>query len=387
MEKDLKIFKSKALADGSKYFSLFEKHIPALNAGSSVYLYMLGNLHCICEIIQKNPTSKYFICDADEVINAVQIVMDSIDISKTVDVYDIDMKFDCVIMNPPYQKNLHLKILAEAIKHLKDDDSVCVNLSPVKWLQNPLAKYKKNSDYNRFEDSISKHIESLNTITKYQMTNLFVQCNCDAAIYVINNHLNNFDYSNFNINVLLKHFVYDTSISKMSSVIEHNQINGIRVRCGSFGMANGGGSTRENSPSIKLGKFEYVHYLLMRIYKDGYSVDNNKFWSEDRAPGGGNKAKPIGTPIPTSVKFASINEALNFVNSTKTNFIRTLTWLSNDVESNSDYIIPWMGDSINPRTGLKGYESEWTDEDFYKFFNITDDEIKIIEDTMAKYAK
>ena len=387
MEKDLKILKSKTLADGSKYFSLFEKHIPTLNAGSTVYLYAIGNLPCICEIIKKNPTSKYFICDADEVINAVKIVMDNIDISKTVDVYDIDMKFDCIVMNPPYQKNLHLKILAEAIKHLKDEKSVCVNLSPVKWLQNPLAKYKKNSDYNRFEDSISKHIESLNTITKYQMTNLFVQCNCDAAIYVINNHLNNFDYSNFNINVLLKHFAYDTSISKMSSVIEHNQINGIRVRCGSFGMANGGGSTRENSPSIKLGKFEYVHYLLMRIYKDGYSVDNNKFWSEDRAPGAGNKAKPIGTPIPTSVKFASTNEALNFVNSTKTNFIRTLTWLSNDVESNSDYIIPWMGDSVNPRTGLKGYESEWTDEDFYQFFNITDAEKKIIEDTMAKYVK
>ena len=288
-------------------------------------------------------------------------------------------------MNPPYQKNLHLKILAEAIKYLKDEKSICVNLSPVKWLQNPLAKYKKNSDYNRFEDSISKHIESLNTITKYQMTNLFVQCNCDAAIYVINNHLNNFDYSNFNINVLLKHFVYDTSISKMSSVIEHNQINGIRVRCGSFGMANGGGSTRENSPSIKFGKFEYVHYLLMRIYKDGYSVDNNKFWSEDRAPGAGNKAKPIGTPIPTSVKFASTNEALNFVNSTKTNFIRTLTWLSNDVESNSDYIIPWMGDSVNPRTGLKGYESEWTDEDFYQFFNITHEEQEIIKKTIEKY--
>ena len=76
MEKDLKILKSTILANGSKYFGLFEKHIPALNAGSSVYLYMLGNLHCICEIIQKNPTSKYFICDTDEVINAVQLVMD-----------------------------------------------------------------------------------------------------------------------------------------------------------------------------------------------------------------------------------------------------------------------------------------------------------------------
>jgi hypothetical protein len=48
-------------------------------------------------------------------------------------------------------------------------------------------------------------------------------------------------------------------------------------------------------------------------------------------------------------------------------------------------IVLWLGDAINPRTGLKGYEGEWTDEDLYKFFNITPDERKIIEETMAKY--
>ena len=173
MEKDLKIFKSKTLADGSKYFSLFEKHIPALNAGSSVYLYMLGNLHCICEIIQKNPTSKYFIYDADEVFNAVRIVMDNIDISKTVDVYDIDMKFDCIVMNPPYQQNLHLKILAEAINHLKDEKSVCVNLSPIGWLTDPVAKLKKNSKYNYFEETVSKHINSLDMLDAKVMSEIF----------------------------------------------------------------------------------------------------------------------------------------------------------------------------------------------------------------------
>ena len=59
------------------------------------------------------------------------------------------------------------------------------------------------------------------------------------------------------------------------------------------------------------------------------------------------------------------------------------------LERNSLHIylqmFPWLGNSINPRTGLKGYESEWTDQDFYTFFNITEDEQKIIEDTMTKY--
>ncbi len=39
----------------------------------------------------------------------------------------------------------------------------------------------------------------------------------------------------------------------------------------------------------------------------------------------------------------------------------------------------------NPRTGKKGYESEWTNEDFYKYFGITEDEQKVIEETMEKY--
>ena len=57
------------------------------------------------------------------------------------------MKFDCIIINPPYRKNLHLKILSEAIKHLKDDGT-CVNLSPDNWLMkhnvnNPIGEYRK----------------------------------------------------------------------------------------------------------------------------------------------------------------------------------------------------------------------------------------------------
>ena len=44
-----------------------------------------------------------------------------------------------------------------------------------------------------------------------------------------------------------------------------------------------------------------------------------------------------------------------------------------------------MGDAINSHTGKKGYESEWTDEDFYKYFGITEAEQKLIEETMEKH--
>ena len=59
-------------------------------------------------------------------------------------------------MNPPYFGNLHLKILQEAMKH---SDEV-INLSPIRWLQDPSGSYKKGSDFNKFED-IRKKIKLL----------------------------------------------------------------------------------------------------------------------------------------------------------------------------------------------------------------------------------
>lgn len=65
------------------------------------------------------------------------------------------MKFSVAITNPPYSNSLHLQIMEEVVKVC---DTV-VNVSPVRWLEDPLARYKKKSDYNKFEASVSKKIE------------------------------------------------------------------------------------------------------------------------------------------------------------------------------------------------------------------------------------
>lgn len=98
---------------------------------------------------------------------------------------ECDMKFDCIIMNPPYDRNLHLKILAEAITLLKDDDSKVVNLSPVRWLQDPLMLQKSKSDYHRFEKSILNHIKQIYVIDKIDAQRLFESTvmGADLGIY------------------------------------------------------------------------------------------------------------------------------------------------------------------------------------------------------------
>ena len=72
-------------------------------------------------------------------------------------------------------------------------------------------------------------------------------------------------------------------------------------------------------------------------------------------------------------------EIRNLFNTDSTKFVRFMgKFLQTDVHVYPKYF-PYVGDCINPRTGLKGYLSDWTDEDFYNYYELTNEEISIIE--------
>ena len=286
------------------------------------------------------------------------------------------MKFDCIIMNPPYQRNLHLKILAEAIKHLKDDNSVCVNLSPVRWLQDPLAKEKKSTDYKRFEESISKHLTGVEVINAKTANTIFeIQNFTDLAIYrCVEKSVCSFDYEHKLIDEYLgnRKSIFDKIFrfckkSGLAGRIEFN-LKGISVK---FNIHFGGHS----NPYTLVSKNHSHPYI------DGKTIDGRTY--ADCAF----KKKDVdeNKQEQSTIKFSSIIEAENFIKSVQTDFYMFVNSLTKRDVHVSPMALPWMGDVVNPRTGLKGYQSEWTDDDFYKFFNITPEEQKIIEETMAKY--
>ena len=278
------------------------------------------------------------------------------------------MKFDCIIMNPPYKRNLHLKILAEAIKHLKDDNSVCVNLSPVRWLQDPLAKYKKKSDYYKYENSICKHLSNIDVIFKLEAQKYFPSTvmGADLGVYVCNSK-GGFDYTSLVDKLLLKIFEKQTS----HIVFDVNQNDGIRVRFPII-CNNGGSGTGRKVGMANFGK--------MIWFENGKR--DGKWWYDWYMH---NQYTKTTETIPYSAKFNSKNEADNFCKQFNTTFCKVYTHLMKSDVNVTPEIVLWLGDAINPRTKLKGYKSEWTDDDLYKFFNITPDEQKIIEETMAKY--
>ena len=97
-------------------------------------------------------------------------------------------KFDVAIMNPPYDRNLHLKIL-EAVIPIANK---VVNISPVRWLQDPLAKYKpKHHNLIEKYKNILSALESLTIIPASESNNLFNIAWCDLGIYVIDKNCKN----------------------------------------------------------------------------------------------------------------------------------------------------------------------------------------------------
>ena len=103
-------------------------------------------------------------------------------------------KFDIAIMNPPYDGNLHLKILEKVIPIANK----VINISPIRWLQDPLAKYKKNSDYIEFENSISKKIDDIEIVKSEVANKLFNISFGDLGIYKISNGGFKYDFAQNN---------------------------------------------------------------------------------------------------------------------------------------------------------------------------------------------
>lgn len=284
------------------------------------------------------------------------------------------MKFDKIIMNPPYNGNLHLKILAEAIKHLNEDGE-CVHLGPVRWLQDPLAKYKKRSDLKRFEDPVAKRIESIELIKTEDANKIFkIELLQPLCIYKCNNKNTNEIYADFNTtNLLDKIFskiIEDNGFAKMTKLQFTDNLK-------NFVIIN------KMAPPMKYGRpmFDAVK-TWCGPFINGKNSKNETYREAKKnckASVVGNIEKDICVVFDTDVEVKNCYASLNC------KFSRFVTMKSVVDVNVYQQFLPWMGDCINPRTGLKGYESEWTNEDFYTYFNITKEEQELIEKTMEKY--
>ena len=269
----------------------------------------------------------------------------------TIDWVVKNMKFDVVIMNPPYDGNLHLKILEKVIPIA---DKV-VNISPVSQLVNCVNTFKDGkNDTKKYFAGIGKHLkscgkifsieEALQIFTSARITNpLAIQVyeisyNSIEECERVNSH-------NGMKAIVKKVYDYSHDVDNIENHLESNKKDGYRIKFGRIG----GGTWTAFRPHT-LDAFKEVIY-------DGLLTDGRPHWQMCSV----NQYTKKTEELPESLPFTTKAEAQNFIDSYNTKFLKTcLGFLHVDMHIHPEYI-PYMQDYIKP----------WDDKRFCEYFGIT----------------
>ena len=236
---------------------------------------------------------------------------------------ECDMKFDCIIMNPPYGRSLPHNILNIASKYLKDDKSVVVSLQPA-------TPYQTFVESTKVTKENMSHIKDIEIIQADKASEIFgITVRSDLGIIQIDNSIHDYKYQ-FNECKPIYDKIINKKLKSWRSVCVYDQ--------------------------------DPKHFLYMNGdngYAKGWHLKPTEIFN------GKTNAKLV---------FNSKEEKDNFFNSVKNTWLYKFIYiLDNDAAVPAHF--PFMQD----------YSKPWDDARFYKFFNITPEEQKVIEETMEKY--
>ena len=252
-----------------------------------------------------------------------------------------EMHFDKIIMNPPYDRSLHLKILRQVMNKANE----VVNLSPIRWLQDPLAEMKGNrADYGRFADIRSK-ITSLEVVSASQMRKLFgSEEKEEGGIYYLT--------PEGGMNITPKPFISQGLFDKVNKPTYEGRYRSINT------VRTAEGKPNYTRPFVRVPNF---------YGNDAYA----KSWSFVISPNREIAMTPNKKPskVDATVNFNTQEEAENFFDYLQTKFVKACNANVKTNIRNPAYAIPYMED----------YTNSWTDEMLYEYFGLTDDEIQEIE--------
>lgn len=228
------------------------------------------------------------------------------------------MPFDHIITNPPYNKNLHLKILREAMKHSEE----IVNLSPDDWIISPLIKYTTKKYELSFRKELLPHLADLEHVSTDDFNKLFGTSSFFGVGIQHYTKDGGYDYEKFINNDPLTNKIWDTVV-KMPSL-------------------------RSKFESLKDNElFVPIRRRTHHTYK----------WTDDDAN------------ATEGIQFKTKEEKENFVASLDTWLYK---WLNKFHEGENSARVPF----------LPTYKKPWTDEMLYKYFDLTPEEVETIENEL-----
>ena len=270
------------------------------------------------------------------------------------------MKFDIVLMNPPYYRSTHLKFLEKVIKI---SDNV-ISIQPTRWLEEKVGRYKKNSAYNKYKESIAKYIKDLEIITAEEAENKFnAAFTFNVGIYLCDKN-GGYDIDKFTSNDIVNK-VFEKMDDNINDHIEFSEPKNSIV----VSLITGGNNGRNKVIDLYFQNSDYDRYIYDA---DGKRLDNGLTFKQNREKTAWGNVKVRGEQ--TNIKFNNVDECINFFNYTRTYLFRyILNQITSDVQVQAKFL-PFM----------KDYSRPWTNKRLYSYFNITNKEQKHIEEYIDK---
>ena len=230
-------------------------------------------------------------------------------------------KFDICLMNPPYDCNLHLKFLEKIIEVC----NITINISPSDRFTNINLE-------NKLSAKLAKYIDSLEIISKEQANSQFgIISSSNLGIGVFKKNAKGYEPKFNEVRRFIKLIRKEKSI-RSSINFYNDSTRKYKYWCGVQG---------------DYGYAKSWHYSLEDVFK-------------------GNPGAKMG--------FNTKEELDNFIKTSTTTWPYKLMYIVDDSAAVVAHL-PFM----------KDYTRYYDDEYFYKYFNITDDERKIIEDFIKKH--
>lgn len=280
-------------------------------------------------------------------------------------------KFDSVIANPPFNlgrsaTQLHLQIIdAVLTSGCLTDNAKVVSIQPVNWLLKPVDRAFNKGAYNTFS-ALRSHITDVEFVKRETANKVFgIDIINPLAIYTFSAKANdNWDEQAFyeqharvDKTSFFKKVVYRCHAKEVES------FNDVML------------------PHKRYGKF---HCFVANVYgapKDDPYALMSPSYDNIRGDGKRSNGKDKDNPV---INFDSEEEAENFRHSTDTPFYKYINWCYKVNIRQCQNKYPWLGNAVNPRTGIVGYKGEWTDDDLFDYFNISLEEREMARENLRK---
>ena len=281
-----------------------------------------------------------------------------------------NMIINKVLMNPPYDGSLHLKVLDTVLTNVRglNPEAELVTIQPARWLEDPLAEYKQNSDYKKYKTIIDQ-LSNLQLVSTYDASDYFkITTSQDLAIYTFKKGpVASVELFTPIANACLTKILSQIKVS-LRDKTDQKAHDGWRCEIKEMLPVSVGSHGSEGEWS-KSNNVCVVKHTGKVVFYDGLDETGNP-WYTTRAANG-----HADIDFLYSIKFSTKEVAENFAESCRARFYKNLVYLVKFDQHAPLRFLPYMED----------YSKVWTDEDYCEFFGLNEEETEFMCRTVDDY--